>query len=261
VKRQPFFLLLAACSILLCAFSVSPRPGLQSKPMMTMQVTSVVGSSGSGTFKMELILSKEAMALLKSVPNFNQSNLCSGTNLNLAGASEWTQTEADGGITCLSNKPFANLDGLRTITHQAFNNGSFNRLEIRGGHLYYDFSADMGATFQQDASLPFGIEAWWIVEVPGSVVSTNADVKDGRILKWNLLKMSGQSRVTVESTVDNGSSTTIAIVAFLLCGCCLVILLIGGGIAAYLILRNRKPSPAAPEQPGSSEPGVPTPQS
>jgi hypothetical protein len=243
MTRKAFSILLAAFSILLCAFTVSPRPDSQAKPSITMQVTSVVGSGGDGTFKMEVILSKEVIALLKSLPNFPETKVCSQFNANLQGVSGWTETAQDGGITCTASTPFTDLDELRSITKQAFGNGSFDRLEIAGGHFYYDLAANIGSSFTWDATMPFGLDAWWIVEVPGNVISTNADVKSGRTLKWNLMTMNGSTHIQAESTLSStvlGLDSTLAVIGTLcLLACCCFIILIAGGLGIFLIRRKK----------------------
>jgi hypothetical protein len=205
---------------------------------------------------MELLLPKEVLAILKSVPNFTQSQICSGINGNLEGASKWTQTEVDGGINCLSSKPFANLDELISVTNQAVSSASFDRLEITGGHFYYDLSATVGSSFTPDANLPFGVEAWWIVEMPGNVVSTNADVKSGHTLKWNLLTAKGATNFTAESTIGStilGIDSTLAVLGTLCAlACCCVVLLIAG-VLVFVLIRRRNAAagtPAASPTPG-----------
>jgi hypothetical protein len=243
MTRKAFSTLLAAFSILLCAFSVAPRPGSQAKPSITMQITSMVGSGGAGTFKLEVILSKEVMAVLKSLPNFPETKVCSQFNANLPGVSGWTEKAQDGGLTCTASAPFADLDGLRSITKQEFSTGSFDRLEIAGGHFYYDFAPNIGSSFTWDANLPFGVDAWWIVEVPGSVVSTNADVKSGRTLKWNMMTMNGSTHIRAESTLSStvlGIDSSLAVIGTLcLLACCCVIILIAGGLGIFLIRRKK----------------------
>lgn len=243
MTRKAFSTLLAAFSFLLCAFAVFPRPDSQAKPSITMQITSVVSSGGSGTFKLEVILSKEVIVLLKSLPNFPESKVCSEFNTNLQGVSGWTETQQNGGLTCTASTPFTDLDGLRSITQQALSNGSFNRLEMTGGHFYYDFAPNIGSSFNSDANMPFGVDAWWIVEVPGTVVSTNADVKSGRTLKWNLMTMNGSTHIRAESTLSSsvlGIDSTLAVIATLcLLACCCVIILIAGGLGIFLIRRKK----------------------
>ena len=242
MTKKAFTTLLAAFSILLCAFSVSPLPGTQAKPTITIQITSAVGSGGDGTFKMEVILSKEIMALLKNLPNFPETNVCSEFNGSLQGMSGWTKTEQDGGLTCTASTPFTDLDGLRSITKQAVPNGSFDRLEIAGGHFYYDLAANIGSSFTGDTNMPYGLDAWWIVEVPGTVVSTNADEKSGRTLKWNLMTLSGSTHLRAESTLSSsvlGIDPTLTVIGTLcLLACCCIILLAAGGLAFFLIRRK-----------------------
>jgi hypothetical protein len=243
MTRKAFSTLLAAFSFLLCAFAVFPHPGSQAKPSITMQITSVVNSGGAGTFKLEVILSKEVIVLLKSLPNFPESKVCSEFNTNLQGVSGWTETQQDGGLTCTASTPFTDLDGLRSITQQAFSDGSFNRLEIAGGHFYYDFAPNIGSSFTVDANMPFGVDAWWIVEVPGNVVSTNADVNSGRTLKWNLMTMNGSTHIRAESTLSStvpGIDSTLTVIGTLcLLACCCVIILVAGGLGIFLIRRKK----------------------
>jgi hypothetical protein len=122
-------------------------------------------------------------------------------------------------------------------------------LEIKGGTFYLDISWTSFPCATNDAST---LTCEWAVQMPGKVGSNNATKVESTTLTWDISSASTPYHFTAQSTVGSGflgmDSTTIAVLAFLMCLCCLVILLVGGGIAAYFIMRRRKAA-QAPSKP------------
>jgi len=249
MKKPPLALLIAALSFLLCAFSVPPQSGLQEKPAISIHITSTVESDGSGTFAVEIILANNVMALLKGLPSFPEGKICNEFDLGLEGFSEWTEEERDGSLTCEASKPFADLEGLKAITEQAFDGGSYERLEIKGGRFYYDLAANIDSSLAWETGMPFDIEAWWVVVVPGEVMETNADKTSGRTLTWNLMTMNSASHMRAESKISAGAAeldpTLLAVGAVILLVCCCAVILIAAGAGFFFLRRKNPPSAAA----------------
>jgi hypothetical protein len=248
MKKSAPVLLLAACSLWLLAFSAPSRPVRQGKPSVVIHITTAVSPDGSGTFAMEIVLGKDVLGLLRSFPDFGEQNVCDEFASGIEGFPEMTETEGDGSLICSASKPFADLEGLAAITEQAFDAGTFERLEITGGRFYYDLAANVDTSLAWDTGMPFGIEAWWIVKAPGEVVETNAENVSGRTLSWNLLTMNSASHLRVESKVGGAAETDPALLAagaVALLGCCCVLVLIAGGAAFFLLRRKPQPSASA----------------
>jgi hypothetical protein len=243
MRTRLFYPVLAILSILLCAFSISPK--MEEKPDIVIQITTEVGSDGSGEMKFEIIFSKEVLGVLKGLPGFPQDQICGQFNLNLQGGEEWIEQETDGALTCLATLPFADLDELEALTNDQFSGAHFDRLEIADGHFYYDLAANWTTAYDMGDLLPFGIEAWWIVKVPGDVVETNADKTSGRALTWNMLTMNQSSQLQAESKIGGGflgiDPTLTVVGGVLLLGCCCVVLLIAAGAAFFFLRRKGNP--------------------
>jgi hypothetical protein len=250
MKKYLLSPLLAALSILLCAFSILPAPKAKEDMSMTLRFTTDITSDGSGTLGFEIDLSKEMMSLLKSSPGFSADSTCS--TYFESGYDDWEtkQEEHDGALTCSAKSAFEDLDELKSLVEGEGFNAKFDRLEIKDGHLYYDLTPNMtGSSIFGEAGseMPFKIEAYWIVNMPGEVVETNADETSGQTLKWNLMKMNAASHFRAESKLGGGgldpTLTVIGVIALL--GCCCVVVLIAAGAAFFFLRRKNQPSTAA----------------
>jgi hypothetical protein len=230
---------IAACCVFLPAFSVPPRTAVRDQSSVAIEITTTVNADGSGTFAIRVVLYKDLLALLRSLPDFSTADLCDRIMREVGEFPETAETERDGILTCTASIPFTDLEGLKAATEQVFDSGSFARLEIAGGRFYYDLAAALDSPAPWEAELGFGVTAWWIVDVPGEVVDTNADKAGSGTVSWDLTTLNGAAHMQVES--DLGSSGTdpvqLAAGAFLLLGFCCVVLL-GAGVAGFFLLRK-----------------------
>ncbi len=249
---------LAVFSILLFAFSALPAPGSDEKPVMSIKTITTVKADGSGTFQYDVFLPPAALDFIKAFVTYDlpEDQMCTGVIQYHAGISGWTQEEREGGTACLAKGAFADLNELKSMTTRWFVESAINRLEISDGHFYYDLTVISNTGWENDESLPFAVEDWWILEVPGEVVETNAEKTEGRTLSWDLLKTTEGTHVRAECMIGGGGgggnggggggggifgsdSTLMVAGAVLLLGCCCVVVLVGGG-AAFFFLRRKK---------------------
>jgi len=252
MKKHFLFTLLALGSILLSAFSAAPAPAAKADPSMSVRFITDFTSDGSGSLSFELELSKEMMALMKAAPGFDSDNACKTFFESSYDDWELTEKENDGALTCTVATTFADLDEYETVVVGEYGSASFTRLEISGGHLYYDLMpslAGSSAFGELESGMGFDLEAHWILNMPGEVVDSNADEKSGQTLTWNILEMNASSHIRAESKTGGGGllglDPTLTILAVIgLLGCCCFVILIAGG-AAFFFLRRKKAAPEA----------------
>jgi hypothetical protein len=252
MKKHFHIPLLALGSILLCAFSVAPAPAPEANPSMAIRRITDFKSDGSGILSFELELSQEMMALLKSTPGFDDKNTCSTFFESAYDTWEISEKNRDGVLTCTVETAFKDLDKYETLIAGDFSGASFSRLEITGGHLYYDLIPNIaGSSIFGEVQSGAGIDvtASWILNMPGEIVDSNANETSGQTLTWDILKMNTASHIRAESKTGGsgvlGLDPTLTILAVIgLLGCCCLIILIAGG-AAFFFLRRKKTAPAA----------------
>jgi hypothetical protein len=241
MKRYPIVFLLAVCSLLLTSFSAAPPPVVEEEPAMVIRITTTVNADESGTFKLEIVLTKELLGMLRSFPEMAQAGVCDDFSTGIEDFPAMTESESDGSITCSAYKPFDDLEGLRAITEDSFDAGTFQQLEIDGGRFYYDLAANIDYAFTWETGMPFGMEAWWIVRIPGDVVDTNADTVSGHTLSWDLTTMNSTSHMRVESKIGGGGEldpTLLAAGGILSLGCCCAVVLIAAA-AGFILVRKK----------------------
>ncbi|MGB7540177.1 MAG: hypothetical protein WBM17_16675 [Anaerolineales bacterium] len=252
MKKHFLFPALALVSILLCAFTIAPAPRPAADPSMAVRFTTDFSSDGSGKLSFELELSREMMALLKSAPGFDEENTCATFFESAYDDWEISEKNLDGALTCAAETAFKDLDEYETLVEGDLGGAEFTRLEIDGGHLYYDLMPKVAGSSifgELESGAGFDIEANWILNMPGEVVDTNADEKSGQTLTWNLLEMNASSHIRAESKTGGsgllGLDPTLTILAVIgLLGCCCLVILIAGG-AAFFFLRRKKTAPTA----------------
>ncbi|MFN2297367.1 MAG: hypothetical protein ACK2UB_00860 [Anaerolineales bacterium] len=241
MKKHPTVFLLALCSLLLIAVSAAPPSVAEKEPAINVRITTTVESDGSGTFKLEIVLGKEFLGMVKSFSEFTDASVCDSFSEGVEDFPQMTESEGDGSITCSAFKPFDDLEGLQAITEHTFDAGTFQRLEIDGGHFYYDLAANVDSALTWEADMPFDMEAWWIVRVPGEVVDTNADSVSGRTLSWDLMTMNSASHMRVESKIGGSGGLDPALLAVggvLSLGCCCIVVLIAAA-AVFILVRKK----------------------
>jgi hypothetical protein len=140
-------------------------------------------------------------------------------------------------IWCTDPKNFDDLQALEAQMKDDFDYLTIRRLEIQGGTFYYDISWTTFPCSTNDSSV---LACEWAVQMPGKVGANNATKADGTTLAWDMSNAATSYHCTAQSEIGGGSTTVLAVLAFLARLCCLAVLLIGGGIVVYLILRKRK---------------------
>jgi hypothetical protein len=249
MKKLSLFPLFAALSLLLCGLAASPAPASDAKPSEKIEITTVIASGGSGSLEYKVTLSKEFMDLLKESPGFDENETCNMFFEHVYGDWDKSDSTVNGALTCSAQAKFEDLDELASAIESDYSGASFERLEIKGGTLYYDLAPHIdGSSMVMGSDYPIDVEAWWIVEVPGDVSSTNADITSGRTVKWDLLKLSTSSHIKVEAATSGGAlgldpTVTILVVIALMGCCCLVVIVIG--VAVFFFLRRKKAPEAA----------------
>ncbi len=245
-----FPIMTAATIVLLAALRSEPASAKAPQPDLLVEITTTVNSDGSGTVDYRVDLSQSMMNLLKSAPGFASDGMCDSYFQFLTGSWEKDQTQMGGAVTCTAAASFADLQALIALAEANFPGAHFVRLEITGGHFYYDLAPNVsGSEFTGTVgeNLPFEIQASWILNVPGDVVSSNADTVLGTKLTWDLLKLNSSSHITAESTVGGSGGwatdpTMIVLGIVALLGCCFLFLILAG-VAAFFILRRKNPPP------------------
>jgi hypothetical protein len=251
MKKHFLFPLLALGSILLCAFSIAPKPASQANPSMSVRFITDFKSDGSGGLSFEMELSKEFMALMKTYATGDNAFSCNTIFQSSYDNWEMSEKERDGGLTCTAATTFADLDEYKTLIVGEYGSASFSRLEITGGHLYYDLIPDISGSslFGEGQSMTvINVTASWILNMPGEIVDSNASETSGQTLTWDILKMNSESHIRAESMTGGGAlgldPTLMAFLIIGLLGCCCLVILIAGG-AAFFFLRRKKTAPAA----------------
>jgi hypothetical protein len=237
MKKHSILPILAILSFLLCAFSGSPVSAKAGdEPEAVIQITTKVKSDGSGTFSADIFLSETFLDLM-DFAGVSAKDMC-----NELEGFNWTQEDREHGEACVAEESFADLKELENLLEDNFSGTSVERLEIEDDHFYYDLKSttDFSSGFYSDSD--FDIEAWWVLEVPGKVVSTNATKTDGRTLTWDLTKLDSGDHLRAESELGGilGLDPAVAaIVGILVLGCCCMVVVIAG-VVVFIILRRKK---------------------
>jgi hypothetical protein len=252
MKKQFLLPVLALGSILLSAFSIAPSPAVKADPSMAVRFITDFKSDGSGELSFEMELSKEMMALLKSAPGFDSGSGCETFFQSTYDQWEMSEKESDGALTCTASAAFTDLDDYKTLVVGEYGNASFTRLEITGGHLYYDLIPGLaGSSLLGEAqnAAGFDVTASWILNMPGEIVDSNASETSGQTLTWDLLKINSTSHIRAESKIGGGAlgldPTLTALAVIGLLGCCCLILLIAAVVLFFVLRKRNNPAPAA----------------
>jgi hypothetical protein len=225
---------------------------LDANAKLIMQYLTTVHPDGTAEFSSILKISKTAI----QNSNLPTATICQHLFSTLEKTVGHFEQESKGeDIWCTYTKKVEDLEALKVEWNDWFNL-TVRRLEIQNGTFYIDLSLGNVTLCKSTDTSQFTCE--FAVQAPGKVGANNATRLEGNILIWDMSESVPPYRITAQSAVGSGilgiNSTAIAILIFVMCGCCLMILLIGGGIAAYVILRKRKPATVNPETAASSAP-------
>ncbi len=252
MKKHFLFTLLALGSILLSAFTVAPAPASRANSSMAVRFITDFKSDGSGGLSFEMELSKEFMALMKTYATGDNAFSCNTFFQSSYDNWEMSEKESDGALTCTAATTFADLDEYKTLVVGEYGSASFTRLEITGGHLYYDLIPDISGSslFGEGQSMTvIDVTASWILNMPGEIVDSNASETSGQTLTWNLLELNSASHIRAESKTGGGAlglDPTLTVIAVIgLLGCCCLILLIGAVVLFFVLRKKNAPTPVA----------------
>jgi hypothetical protein len=170
----------------------------------------------------------------------NDENFCAGQYQNLPPGTSVRQETRNGDETwCSYQSPFTSLDDL--VSLYGTSGTTINQVSLDGNRLTYDLSLDLGS----DTDLTSDVIVNWIVTMPGKVVETNADDRQGNTLTWNLVNGEVNHIRAVSDTssgLDFGGNNLYYIIAGLcLCLCVIVVIIVA--VVLFFVLRRKKNAP------------------
>jgi hypothetical protein len=250
-KILALFLLL---SLALSAFRPPAQPRPDPNAKMIMQFLAVINPDGSAEFRYIIKYSRDQVNHNLKSGGYSEDELCANTTAKIESSiGTFTQEKHGEDIWCTDSIDMQNLKGLSNHLKDDFSL-TVQRLEIADGKFYLDLAWN---SFPCTTPNPADFTCEFSVQAPGAVGTNNATRVKGNTLTWDMSDSGTPLHFKAESAVGGLDFTLLTALAIMTCCCCLVIVLIGGGIAAYLILRNRKLAPAAPEPSAAPEPILP----
>lgn len=193
-------------------------------------------ADGSGTFSQEMgFTSDEASTMGLS----SSEDFCSGVDTQTSELPPNTRVykETRGEETwCIFESSFNSLAELQTIYDSM--DVTTNQLSITNGTVTYDVNLDL-----TDSSNTTGaVEMKWIVTMPGSIRSNNADEVNGRTLTWNLMAGAGNHIQASSASTDYTIWIIVAVGLACLCGVAVVVI----AVVVFFVLRKKKAAAGAP---------------
>jgi hypothetical protein len=247
MKKQTAFFALAFLSLLLSGFvGAHPSPKADDRTL-TFRVTTAVRSDGSGTVKVEFVLSPDLVDYLDS-EGIPKNQFCNVLKASVSTEFQFTTANKNGGYQCIGTTSFQDLGELENLMEKNLGDNTVQRLEIEDKRFHYEALIYIDTSYL--SSSDYAIEIFWMLVLPGTPGENNADTVSGRTLTWDLSNARGSTLLSAESALGGGflgmDSSMLAIVMVLMMSCCCVILLIAAGIAAFLVIKKKNP-PAAEE--------------
>lgn len=202
-----------------------------------LNVITDIKSDGSGAYIQEIGMPTEELSAL----GMEADAFCDQVGQDLpAGMSARQETRNEEETWCIFETEFASLDELIALYSQT--DTRINQIALADGELIYDITLDMSG---ESSGMPgMGLNANWIVKMPGKVIESNAAEQDGNTLTWKLVLGKENNLRAVSKvgglTFDFGGDWIWYIIgggAFL-CLCCFVPLVIAA--AAFFLLRRKK---------------------
>jgi hypothetical protein len=208
------------------------------------QATTEVKPDGSGELRTEVGFTGEERKTLESQSGGSGTqNFCNSSPFEGQTSAEVTVTEEQRGdeIWCITTAKFDSLEDLRQL-YGSLMGLTVNRLEMADGTFHYDIEVDTSAT---ESSFSAFTAITWVVTMPGTPISHNAEQAGGNTLTWFLTPKSGTLNLQAESAVERSSSTVpLVIGGVMLLGLCGLGLL--GGLGAIFLLRRSRQSSVLP---------------
>lgn len=210
-----------------------------------------IKSDGSGAYIQEIGMTTDGLSDF----GMDAASFCDEMGKDMPPGMSARQETRDKETWCIFETNFASLDELKNLYSET--DTRINQIVIADGQLIYDITLDMTGDSGDMAGM--GLNANWIVKMPGRVIESNATEQNGSTLTWKLKIGQENNLRAVSKTggvgLDLGGDWIWYILgggAFL-CLCCFVPLVIGGLVFFFV----RKKKAAAPEpQPGDQSPNL-----
>ena len=201
-----------------------------------INVITDIKSDGSGAYIQEIGLPTDELSGL----GMDAEAFCAEMGKELPpNLSARQETRNEDEIWCIFESKFASIDELIALYSET--DTRINQIAIADGELIYDISLDMSG----ESSMPgMGLNANWIVKMPGKIIESNATEQDGSTLTWKLEIGKENNLHAVSKTGGAGLDLGGDWIWYLLgggaflCLCCFVPLVIGG--VAFILIRRKK---------------------
>lgn len=207
-----------------------------------INVTTDIKSDGSGAYIQEIGMTTEDLSGLGA----DAASFCEQVGADMPPGMSARQETRDKETWCIFESQFASLDELKKLYGET--DTRINQIVIAGDELIYDITLDMSG---ESGGMPgMGLNANWIVKMPGKVIESNATEQNDRTLTWKLALGKENNIRAVSKVGGTGLDLGGDWIAYLLgggvflCLCCFLPLVIGGGAGFYFW---RKKQAAAPE--------------
>lgn len=211
-----------------------------------LNIITEIQSNGSGAYIQEIGMPTEDLSGF----GMNAETFCAEMGKDMPpGMSARQETRNENELWCIFETEFASLDELKRLYGET--DTRINQIAIAEGELIYDITLDLSG--ENNAAPGMGLNANWILKMPGQIVESNATEQEGSTLTWKLA-VGEENNLRAVSKVggaglDLGGDWLWYLLgggAFL-CLCCFVPLVIAA--LAFFLLRKKKTT--APETPAS----------
>jgi predicted small secreted protein len=206
-----------------------------------INVITDIQSDGSGAYIQEFGMTTEDLSGL----GMDAESFCDEMGNDMPPGMSARQETRDKETWCIFETKFASLDELQKLYGET--DTRINQIVIADGELIYDVTLDMSG--ESNAVPGMGLNANWIVKMPGKVTESTATEQNGSTLTWKLA-LGKENNLRAVSKVggaglDLGGDWVWYLLGsgVFLCLCCFVPLVIGGGAGFYFW---RKKQTAAP---------------
>ncbi len=205
-----------------------------------LNIITDIKSDGSGAYIQEIGMPTEELSGL----GMDAESFCNEMGSDMPpGMSARQETRNEDEIWCIFETEFASIDELKALYGET--DTRINQIAIAEGELIYDITLDMSG---ESSAMPgMGLNANWIVKMPGKVIESNATEQNDTTLTWKLEIGAENNLRAVSKTggasLDLGGDWLTYLLGggVFLCLCCFLPLLIGGG-AGFYFWRKKKAS-------------------
>lgn len=206
----------------------------------TVNIKTVINEDGSGQYITEFGFNEEDKGSLTEMGYGSLDDYCTDAASDMPPNTVMRVEQREEEIFCVLTVSYTTLDELKTYYGEG--NVEINRLEIVDNIVYYDISVDSSGDTAEGA-----MAGNWILVLPGSIQSHNADDKDGNTLTWTIAagtveQLQAQSKIGGLNLPDWMTYLAIA----LGCLCCLSLLVIIV-VVVVLVMRKRSQAPSTPD--------------